>query len=313
MDKFKFLEHTADIKFQAQGKSLEEAFENSALAMFGAMSDKKINPKIKKKIKVNGKDLENLIYNFLEELIFLLDSKNFFVSRTRVKIEEPVNITYFVHGTTTDNEKDISSGWKDVNLSEIGIKQSKDLPTKINEKFDVVFCSDLKRAIDSAKLSFGSKYKIIPDKRLRECNYGKFNGRPSKIVEPLQEKSINKKFQEGESYEDVKNRVLNFLEFLKKNYPGKKVAIVSHKAPQLAFDVLLKGKTWKEAFKEDWRKKKKWQPGWDYQTDFKLEAELIGDNAKDYEIKIDVKAVTYNEMFIKKVKNKWVAQVVLDV
>jgi hypothetical protein len=32
----------------------------------------------------------------------------------------------------------------------------------------------------------------------------------------------------------------------------------------LALDVLLKGKTWKQAIDEDWRKGKAWQPGWDY-------------------------------------------------
>ena len=66
-----------------------------------------------------------------------------------------VKITYFVHGTTTDNEKEISSGWHDVELSELGIRQSKELTEKVKDKkFDVVFCSDLKRAVDSAKLSF---------------------------------------------------------------------------------------------------------------------------------------------------------------
>ena len=89
MEKFKFLEHTADVKFQAFGKNLEEVFENSALAMFKVMSDKKIKPLVKKKIKVNGKDLENLLYNFLEELIFLLDSKNFFLAKiNKIKINE---------------------------------------------------------------------------------------------------------------------------------------------------------------------------------------------------------------------------------
>ena len=45
-----------------------------------------------------------------------------------------VKITYFVHGTTTDNEKNISSGWKDVELSELGVKQSKELLQKIKER-----------------------------------------------------------------------------------------------------------------------------------------------------------------------------------
>ncbi len=81
MEKFKFLEHTADMKFQAFGKSLEEAFENAALAMFNVMYDGKVAGKIKKKIKVSGKDRESLLYNFLEELLFLLDSENFFLAR----------------------------------------------------------------------------------------------------------------------------------------------------------------------------------------------------------------------------------------
>jgi hypothetical protein len=36
----------------------------------------------------------------------------------------------------------------------------------------------------------------------------------------------------------------------------------------LALDVLIKGRTWKEAFEEDWRKRKEWKPGWDYELKF---------------------------------------------
>ncbi len=177
-----------------------------------------------------------------------------------------LNITYFVHGTTTDNEQHISSGWKDVTLSELGVKQSIDLREQTNgKKFDIVFCSDLKRAHDSAKLAWEGMYEIIPDARLRECNYGELNGAPSAIVEPMQEKEcIAKPFPRGESYENVKERVSDFLTFLKKEYDGKNIAIVAHKAPQLALDVLLKNKTWEQALTEDWRKTKSWKPGWEY-------------------------------------------------
>jgi len=177
-----------------------------------------------------------------------------------------IKITYFVHGTTTDNEKEISSGWSDVALSDLGTQQSIELKEKTKDKaFDVVFCSDLQRAHHSAKLAWDGIYPILPDKRLRECNYGKLNGALSAIVEPMQEaECIINKFPEGESYEDVKVRMADFLEFLKKNYDGKNVAIVAHKAPQLALDVLLLGKTWKQALAEDWRKTKSWRPGWEY-------------------------------------------------
>ncbi|MBI2338735.1 histidine phosphatase family protein [Candidatus Daviesbacteria bacterium] len=176
-----------------------------------------------------------------------------------------ISITYFVHGTTIDNEKGLSSGWNDVELSELGIKQAKELRDQTKDKkFDIVFCSDLKRATDSAKLAWEGIYPIIPDQRLRECNYGKYNGQLSSVVEPMQEKMIFYKFPEGESYEDVKGRIDDFLKSLKENYDGKTVAIVAHKAPQLSLDVLLKNKTWEEAFADDWRKKKAWQLGWEY-------------------------------------------------
>jgi broad specificity phosphatase PhoE len=183
----------------------------------------------------------------------------------RFRIRMAVKITYFVHGTTIDNENELSSGWSDVGLSDLGVKQSKELMSQIKKAdFGVVFCSDLKRAVDSAEISFKGNFLIKKDKRLRECNYGDYNGKASEIVEPLQEKFITEKFPNGESYEDVKKRIKEFLEYLKEEYDGKHVAIVAHKAPQLALDVLIKGKSWKEAFENDWRKKKEWKPGWNY-------------------------------------------------
>ena len=176
-----------------------------------------------------------------------------------------IKITYFVHGTTTDNERNISSGWSDAELSELGRKQSVELKEQTKDRaFDVIFCSDLKRAFESARLTWGDIVPIIPDQRLRECNYGNYNSKPSSVVEPMQENMVWDKFPNGESYEDVKIRIADFLEFLKQNYAGKSVAIVAHKAPQLALEILLKGKTWEQVFAEDWRKTHAWQPGWEY-------------------------------------------------
>ncbi|MBU1111166.1 MAG: histidine phosphatase family protein, partial [Nanoarchaeota archaeon] len=75
---------------------------------------------------------------------------------------------------------------------------------------------------------------------------------------------IDKKYPNGESYKDVENRIADFIKFLKENYDDKHVAIVAHQAPQLAIEVLLKGKTWEQAINEDWRKVKAWKPGWIY-------------------------------------------------
>ena len=77
MDKYKFFEHTADAKFQAYGKSVEEAFSNAALAMFSVITDtNKIKKKVKKGIEARGHDRKSLLYNYLEELLFLIDTEN---------------------------------------------------------------------------------------------------------------------------------------------------------------------------------------------------------------------------------------------
>jgi glycyl-tRNA synthetase len=169
-----------------------------------------------------------------------------------------------VHGTTLDNEKGISTGQAHGELSELGINQSKELTKQITgKKFDFVFCSDLKRAIDSANLTFKDAVKIIQDKRLRECNYGDLNQSEENKVK--YEEHIETPFPNGESLKDVERRIKDFLNYLYSNYNGKNIAIVSHKAPQLAIEVLLNKKSWEEAMKQDWRKVGKWQPGWDYQ------------------------------------------------
>jgi broad specificity phosphatase PhoE len=179
-----------------------------------------------------------------------------------------VYITYFVHGTTVDNEKGLSSGWADAGLSELGKKQSLELKNLIKGKrFDVVFCSDLKRAVDSAKLTYGNSVKIIQDKRLREIDYGKMTKEKCSKVEPVILNHIEKPFPGGESYKDVEKQMRSFLDDLLRNYSGKHVAIVGHKATQLALEVLLKGRTWEQAVKEDWRPRKAWQPGWEYKLE----------------------------------------------
>lgn len=176
-----------------------------------------------------------------------------------------VRITYLVHGATADNESHIASGWNDLSLSELGKEQAKEQGKLLaNKNLDVVICSDLKRAVESAEIGFGNKLKVIKDKRLRECNYGDLNGAPDKTFKHEMLKYVETPFPNGESYEDVKARIQDLLKFLKTNYDGKHVALLAHHAPQLALEVLLNGKSWQEAVDRDWRKTMAWQPGWEY-------------------------------------------------
>ncbi len=173
-----------------------------------------------------------------------------------------IQIIYFVHGTTYDNAMGKCSGWKQVELTDIGKKRAIKLgEIRKDTYFDVIFTSDLVRAIDSANLAFPN-VKKIQDERLRECNYGDLDGKDKSLV--IYEEHIEKPFPNGESLRDVEKRINDFVKFLKENYEGKTIGIVAHRAPQLAFEVLTKKISWEEANRDDWRKSNSWQPGWNY-------------------------------------------------
>ena len=125
----------------------------------------------------------------------------------------------------------------------------------------MLFTSDLIRAEESANLAFPN-YKAIPDKRLRECNYGNYDGGDKSQV--VYEEHIDKPFLNGESLKDVENRIRDFLEEIKDKYNGKTLGIIAHRASQLALEVITKHISWEEAVQNDWRKKGQLQPGWEY-------------------------------------------------
>lgn len=93
MDKYEFFDKTADAKFKAYGLDLEDAFKNALEAMTSLMF--KVSDieeyefeKETREIKVDGSSLESLLYNFLEEAIFLLSAESFVGLVTKIKIEE---------------------------------------------------------------------------------------------------------------------------------------------------------------------------------------------------------------------------------
>lgn len=175
-----------------------------------------------------------------------------------------VKIIYFVHGTTLDNLEHKATGWLPGTLCDKGINQSFALKNLINlDEIDLVISSDLKRAIQSAENIFKGEKIILHDDRIRECNYGDLNGLDNSFVK--YEEHIETKFANGESLKDVENRVKDFCNYLLLNYSGKTIAIVAHRAPQLALEVITKNISWEEAIDNDWRKTKSWKPGWIYE------------------------------------------------
>jgi protein archease len=77
-EKFRFLDHTADAKFQAYGCTLEEAFANAALATVSLMWDPaEVERKLDHPVDVQGRDLEQLLVRFLGEIIYVFETRGF--------------------------------------------------------------------------------------------------------------------------------------------------------------------------------------------------------------------------------------------
>lgn len=96
------------------------------------------------------------------------------------KRKEEFYIYLFRHGQTYYNKRGIFTGWKDSNLTPLGIRQAKKISGKLkNKKIDVAFQTRLGRSQDTLKivLKFHPECKkILVDNRMIERNYGKLNG-----------------------------------------------------------------------------------------------------------------------------------------
>ncbi|MCX6708593.1 MAG: archease [Candidatus Woesearchaeota archaeon] len=88
---FKFVEDIAmaDVAFEATGKTLKELFESSASAAIESMANPKtVKPKIKKTFKKKAKDIDGLLFEFIEELIYLKDRFAIVFHDVKVTVDE---------------------------------------------------------------------------------------------------------------------------------------------------------------------------------------------------------------------------------
>ncbi|KAF7387177.1 hypothetical protein HZH68_012854 [Vespula germanica] len=86
--KYEYLDHTADVQLHAWGESLEEAFEQCAIAMYGYMTDlRRVEITDIHHVEVEGHDIQSLLFQFLNELLFVFSAESFLVAK-KVKINE---------------------------------------------------------------------------------------------------------------------------------------------------------------------------------------------------------------------------------
>jgi 2,3-bisphosphoglycerate-dependent phosphoglycerate mutase len=171
-----------------------------------------------------------------------------------------VAVVFETHSTSEDNDAGIATGWLPGKLSARGREQAAELgERRRNDGLDVVFTSDLGRAVETAGIAFGgSPLRLVADERLRECDYGELNG----TAEPLQNRSghLDFPYPGGESWRQAVARVAGFLEELRRERAGERVLVIGHSATRLALEVVANGRELEEVVAERFT----WQPGWEY-------------------------------------------------
>ncbi len=142
---------------------------------------------------------------------------------------------YFTrHGETEWNSRDIISGVTDIELSEKGRSQARELAEKIsaeNTDIGVIICSPMKRAVHTASyISEALGVPIITDERLREWDYGSYEGKPRDAEGFLMHKlEFGCRMPDGgESVFDIVNRTYGLIDEAREKYKGKNILLVCH-------------------------------------------------------------------------------------
>jgi alpha-ribazole phosphatase/probable phosphoglycerate mutase len=152
-----------------------------------------------------------------------------------------LRIVFETHSWSTDNDAGIATGWKHGQLSERGKALAKELGNRRrNDSLDAIFSSDLGRAVETAVIAFSNvRVPMYFDSRLRECNYGDWNGSPVDTLIGKRRGFISSPYPNGQSYGDVLAAIAVFLREAIRDWNGRRLLLIGHSATRWALDVLI--------------------------------------------------------------------------
>ncbi|MFC4323017.1 histidine phosphatase family protein [Litchfieldia salsa] len=170
------------------------------------------------------------------------------------------------HGETVWNTQKRLQGWSDSELTENGINNAIALGNRVQEvEFDAIYTSPSQRTVSTANLIIGEReIPIIIDHNLKEINMGDWEGQTSSDIEENYSKefysfwntphlyhSIN-----GESFDELRHRVLNSIISIQEKYSTGNILIVTH---AVVIKTLM-------AFFKDYPLEKLWEPPFIHDT-----------------------------------------------
>lgn len=107
---FIYEDHTADVQARCWGKSLEEAFNQTAYSLMATITPnlKKISPKVEKKIKIEAEDREALLFDFLSELLYIFDVEELVFNKIKVQIIKESENLYVLNALLRGEKFDVT-------------------------------------------------------------------------------------------------------------------------------------------------------------------------------------------------------------
>ena len=149
------------------------------------------------------------------------------------------------HGETVDNVNQIMQGQTQGELTENGVQQARQVSEDCKEKpLDAVLASDLKRAVDTARIiAEPHGLEVLTTPLLRERDWGDFTGR---YIPDLKGEVWP---DNVESLENLLSRAGEFITYVKTTFPGKQVLAVGHGIINKAIQAVYYGKPMNEVLR----------------------------------------------------------------
>jgi 2,3-bisphosphoglycerate-dependent phosphoglycerate mutase len=173
-------------------------------------------------------------------------------------------IVFEMHSITEDNERGIATGWLPGRLSAAGRESAQRLgERRRDDGLSAVFTSDLRRAVETAELAFGSTdLPMLQDWRLRECDYGTLNGASRDDVHGDRRRWLDEAYPGGESWRQAVHRAAGFLVDVPTRWDERRILIIGHMATRWALEIAVSGVELDTLIDENFV----WQQGWEYRV-----------------------------------------------
>ncbi len=128
MDRYRIFDHTADLGMEIFGKTVQELFANAAFAVFDTITDlSRVRAREERKITVEGTGWEDLLVNYLREVLYLFNGEGILLKEYSIMEIDPQHLKGAVSGERFDSSTHrINTEIKAVTYHQVTVRETPD-------------------------------------------------------------------------------------------------------------------------------------------------------------------------------------------